>query len=215
MLLLTALSCLEARAGNLIIVTPASYPISVMVCTVARTLLIRSELPQPVAQVMRLLDDGPLALLLDLLGAHDQEPDGARLDLALGPHDHRLALLQLPGPPLVVVEPLPLGAGRRARGQAAPRARQAGGHEGGARQDEADGAAVDAYAGEGGGEAVDEAQVRQQGGCRVVLEEERLRVQHVQRAPVRQLHRLQRHLLRQDLVDVRVQQRVRRQKRRP
>lgn len=41
-----------------------------------------------------------------------------------------------------------------------------------------------------------------------MLEEERLPVEHVQRAAVRQLHRLERAFLRQDLVDVRIQQGV-------
>jgi hypothetical protein len=40
------------------------------------------------------------------------------------------------------------------------------------------------------------------------LEEERLRVQHVQRATVGQLHGLERALLGQDLVNVGVQERV-------
>lgn len=158
---------------------------------------------------MRLLDDRSLTLLLDDLGTLDQDTDSAGLELALGGNNDRLTLLELAGPVALLVEPLRLAA--LAAGQTAAGAGQAGGHEGGAAEDEADGAAVDAYAGEGGGEAVDELEMGQQDVGLVVLEEERLAVEHVQGAAVGQLHGLEGALLGQQLVDDIVQERVRRQ----
>lgn len=179
---------------------------------------IRAEPPQAVAEVMRILNNGSLPLILDILRAHDQESHRARLRLALSAHNNRLPLRELPRPPILLIQPLPRPVLRPHRQhparQAATSGREAGGHEGGAGEHEADGAAVDAHAGEGGGEAVHEAQVRQQRG-RVLLEEERLAVQHVQRAAVGQLHGLEGPLLGQDLVHVAVQERVRRQQRLP
>lgn len=155
---------------------------------------------------MRVFNHRSLALVLDGLGAFHQKSHGAGLGLALGPHDDGLALLELPAPAVLVVEAL--GVAAVAAGQAAAGAGEAGGHEGGAREDETDGAAVDAYRGEAGREAVHEAEVGEQ-RVGVDLEEEGLAVEHVQGGAVRQLHGLERALLGQDLVNVRVQERVR------
>lgn len=155
---------------------------------------------------MRLLNDGPLALLLDDLGALDQDTNSARLELALGRNDDRLALLELAGPAPLLVETL--GVAPLAARQAPTGAGEAGRHEGGAAEDEADGAAVDAYAGEAAREAVDELEVRQQHVRLVVLEEERLALEHVQGAAVGKLHGFQGAFLGQQLVDHIVQERV-------
>lgn len=96
--------------------------------------------------------------------------------------------------------------------QAPALARQAGGHQGGATQNEADGAAVYPNGGEALREAVDELEVGHNGVLlrgRVGLEEERGgSVDDVQRHAVGKLDLLERGLLRDDVVDVRGQERV-------
>lgn len=180
---------------------------------------LESQLPQPIAQEMRVLNHRPLTLGLDLVGSADQRAHGTRLLLALGHDDDGLALVQLPAPAAVGVDALVhLPAVLEARGgpldrQPAPLGRQAGGHERRAHEHEADGAAVDADRREALREAVHEPEVRHDGGRVVLLVEERLRIQHVQRVAVGQLHARQRRLLGQDLVNVRRQQGVRREQR--
>lgn len=159
---------------------------------------------------MRLLHYRPLALLLDLLRPRHQYPHRARLLLALGHNHHRLPLLQLAAPVPVLIHPLIRhalshrlpGALRRQR-QAAALARQPRRHKRRAAKHEADGAAVDADGGEGLGEAVHEAQVREQRRLNVELEEERLAVDDVEADAVGELDLLERRLLGEELVDVR------------
>jgi hypothetical protein len=151
-------------------------------------------------------NDGSLALVFHSLGALHQETDSAGLGLALGPHDNRLALFQLAGPPVLLVEAL--GVATLSAGEAAAGTRQTGGHEGRARQHKADGAAVDAYRGEAGREAVHQLEVGEEGVC-VDLEEEGLAVEHVEGGAVGQLHGLERALLGQNLVNVGIEERVR------
>lgn len=165
---------------------------------------------------MGFLDHRSLALLFDLFRARHEEPHRAGLLLALGHDDDRLALLQLLAPAALVVQAvvrdLVLADRPRAHvprlGQPAALAGEPGGHEGGAAEDEADGAAVDAYRGEGGGEAVDEAEVGQQRRAVVLLVEDGRAVDDVERGAVGQLHLREVRLLGHDLVDVGRQQRV-------
>ena len=169
--------------------------------------LVYIQVPEAVPEEMCLLDHGPLPLVLDVLGAGDQDADSAGLLLALGHDDGRLALLELAAPVALVVGPLvrdALGGGLavplvRAR-QAAAGAGQARGHQGGAAEDEADGAAVYADGGEGLGEAVDELEVGEQDAV-VDLEEDGLAVEDVEARAVGQLHLLQGGLLGEHIVD--------------
>lgn len=147
---------------------------------------------------MRFLHHRPLALILDLLSTSNQEPNSARLRLALC-HDYNwLPLLQLPAPSPFLVDAL--GALPRLR-QPAARARQSGGHERGAREHESDGAAVDADSRESLRETVDELEVRDEGGV-VLLVEEGLLLADEEGAAVGQLHLLERGLFGHHFFDV-------------
>jgi hypothetical protein len=114
-----------------------------------------------------------LLLLLHLLGAHLQHTNHARSILALGLDNNNLAGLQVFGPILFLVLWVSVGTRQPAAGR-----RQAGRHERGAGQDEADGAAVDAQSVERRGVLVHEGQVRQEGVVHV-LEKERRAVERV------------------------------------
>lgn len=195
-------------------------------------LLNRAQHPQPITKIMRVLDDGTLPLLPHLLRIHEQEPHSTSLRLPLRKHNNRFALNQLASPMTILIKALriithpfrtlslsrslsssPTTTLYRPRErQPTPGARQPGSHERSAGEDEADGAAIDADGGEGGGEAVDELEVRQQRVVHV-LEEQGVAVEHVQGAAVGQLHGLEGALLRQDLVDVPAQEGVGRQQR--
>lgn len=123
--------------------------------------------------------------------------------LALG-HDHDgLVLVQLAAPVAVLVDALIIVAARLfARlWQSAAGAGQARGHERGAGQYEADGAAVDTDGREGLGEAVDELEMREEGAL-VDLEEDGLAVDDVEGCAVGELHLLEGGFLGEDLVDV-------------
>lgn len=176
---------------------------------------------------MPLIHDHPLALLLHLLRAHLQRPHETDLLLALRPHGHHLPRLQRV---LRVGQP-PAGGG------------QPGRHERRAGQDEADRAAVDLHGGQGVGELVQQAEVRDERGVIVGgLVEEGVGVDRVEGCVVGtvstntngnvsqrlaskkkkktksggmekegdvQLHSIELGLLGQDLVDVRLEARVR------
>lgn len=156
---------------------------------------------------MCVFDHRALAFCLDLGRARNQNPHRARLLLALGHDDYGLTLGQLPAPPALLVSPLIQllalleALGRPLHRQPSALRRQSGSHERGARQHEADGAAVYAYRGECLGEAVDEAEVGQQTG-RVLLVEEGFRLEDVEGVAVGQLHALKGGLLGENLVDV-------------
>ena len=174
---------------------------------------------------MRLLDNGSLALLLNLLSPRNQHSDGTGLLLALRKHNNRLALLQLATPvPFLIralirhldivfvgLRLLPRRPLMRHR-QPAALTRQAGSHERRAREHEADGAAVYPDGGEALREAVDELEVGHDGVLlrrRVGLEEKgRGAVDDVQRHAVGKLDLLERGLLGDDVVDERRQERV-------
>lgn len=131
---------------------------------------------------MCVLNDRPLALFLDLCRAHGQEAHGTRFHLALCPDDDGLASIELSPAEIsfaggsarsVVVNTVARMFGRRgiARGESSSGRREAGSHEGGAREDEANGAAIDAHGGKCVGEAVDEAEMWEQRIGHVLIEE--------------------------------------------
>lgn len=154
---------------------------------------------------MRFLDHGALALLLDLLRARDQESHRASMILALGRNHHGLVLLQLPTPVALLVGALVASLARLR--QPAAGARQAGRHECGAREHEANGAAIDADGREGLGEAVDELQVWEEDAF-VHFEEQGLAINDVEGGAVGKLHLLERAFLGEDLIDVGVEEGV-------
>lgn len=162
---------------------------------------------------MRILHNGPLALVLDISGPSNQCSHCTRLGLTLSHDDNGLTLGQLATPApfgidaLLQLVALFHPAGGALDGEAAARRRQTRGHKCGAGEHEADGAAVDSNGGKRLGETVDEAQVRNKGG-RILLVEERRRVENVQRVAVGQLHALEGGLLGHDFVNVRRQERV-------
>lgn len=152
---------------------------------------------------------------LDLCRASHQRADGTSFRLALGHNDHGLALDQLSAPAALAVHALVhLFAlfqllWRPFCRQSAALGRQAWRHERRARQDEADGAAVDSDGRERLREAVDELEMRdQRAGGVVLLVEDGRAVDDVERVSVGELHAGQGGLFGENFLDVRVQKGV-------
>ncbi|TLD19186.1 hypothetical protein PspLS_09860 [Pyricularia sp. CBS 133598] len=160
---------------------------------------------------MRILHNGPLALLLNLLCSSNQQAHRTSLLLPLSGNDNTLALLQLPTPVAIIIHLITrLALDER---QPASLAGQTRRHKCGTTENKANGSPIDADGREGLGEAMDEPEVRQDGGAargEVVLEADGLAVDDVEHdaVRVRELHLLERRLLGQYLVDKGRQERV-------